>query len=34
MTVLAQRTVLAAQQLYNTSTAKTVKAAFHARGIL
>ena len=34
MTALAQRTVLAAQQLYNTSTAKTVKAAFHARGIL
>ena len=34
MTALAQRTVLAAQQLYNASTAKTVKAAFHARGIL
>jgi Zn-dependent metalloprotease len=34
MTALAQRTVLAAQQLYNASTAKTVKAAFQARGIL
>src|SRR3954451_5541329 len=34
MTALAQQTVLAAGQLYNASTAKTVKAAFHARGIL
>jgi zinc metalloprotease ZmpB len=34
MTVLAQRTVLAAQQLYGSSTAKTVKAAFQTRGIL
>src|SRR4051812_8502243 len=31
---LAQQTVLAAGQLYNASTAKMVKAAFHARGIL
>jgi zinc metalloprotease ZmpB len=34
MTALAQQTVVAAGQLYNASTAKTVKAAFHARGIL
>src|SRR3954471_9241875 len=34
MTALAQQTVLAAGQLYNASTAKMVKAAFHARGIL
>jgi hypothetical protein len=31
---LAQRTVTAAQELYGYSTAKTVRAAFHARGIL
>jgi hypothetical protein len=34
MPVLAQSTVDAAKQLYGTSAANTVKAAFHARGIL
>jgi zinc metalloprotease ZmpB len=34
MTALAQRTVTAAQQLYGTSAANAVTAAFHARGIL
>jgi hypothetical protein len=34
MPVLAQSTVDAAQQLYGTSTARTVRAAFHARNIL
>jgi zinc metalloprotease ZmpB len=34
MTVLANRTVTAAQQLYGTSEANAVRAAFHARGIL
>jgi zinc metalloprotease ZmpB len=34
MTDLANRTIAAAQQLYNTSTANTVRAAFHARGIV
>jgi zinc metalloprotease ZmpB len=34
MPVLAQRTVTAAQQLYNPATATVVQAAFHARGIL
>jgi hypothetical protein len=34
MTVLANRTVAAAQQLYGTSAANAVTAAFHSRGIL
>ena len=34
MTALAQQTVTAAQQLYGTSAANAVTAAFHARGIL
>jgi Zn-dependent metalloprotease len=34
MTVLANRTIAAAQSLYGTSTANTVRAAFHARGIV
>jgi hypothetical protein len=34
MTDLANRTIAAAQQLYNTSTANAVRAAFHARGIV
>ena len=34
MTVLANRTVLAAQQLYGTGVANTVRQAFVARGIL
>ena len=34
MVDLANRTVAAAQQLYGTSAANTVRAAFHDRGIL
>ena len=34
MTDLANRTIAAAQQLYGSSAAKAVTAAFHARGIV